>query len=119
MKSGKRDIQLGVKMPADDFAELKRAADVLGPAAILTNSSVILGLAKLKASDVLNPGAAPKKTKPRGWGIIGPQESVPRLPQAEDAISSSLPRDLLAHTIVPSLKLVNGTGEVKSLARAG
>lgn len=66
MKSGKRDIQLGVKMPADDFAELKRAADVLGPAAILTNSSVILGLAKLKASDVLNPGAAPKKTKPRG-----------------------------------------------------
>jgi hypothetical protein len=66
MKSGKRDIQVGVKMSADDFAELKRAADVLWPGAILTNSSVILGLAKLKVSDVLNPGAAPKKTKPRG-----------------------------------------------------
>ena len=66
MKSGKRDIQVGVKMSADDFAELKRAADVLWPGAILTNSSVILGLAKLKVRDVLNPGAAPKKTKPRG-----------------------------------------------------
>jgi hypothetical protein len=65
MKSGKRDIQVAVKMSADDFAELKRAADVLWAGAILTNSSVILGLAKLKASDVLNPGAAPKKSKPR------------------------------------------------------
>ena len=55
MKSGKRDIQVGVKMSADDFAELRRAADVLWPGAILTNSSVILGLAKLKASDVWNP----------------------------------------------------------------
>jgi hypothetical protein len=42
-------------MSANDFTELKRAADVLWPGAILTNSSVILGLAKLKASDVLNP----------------------------------------------------------------
>jgi hypothetical protein len=62
MKStGKREIQVGVKMSAEDFAELKRAADVLWPGAILTNSSVILGLAKLKASDVLN-----EKKKPRG-----------------------------------------------------
>jgi hypothetical protein len=53
------------KGTADDFAELKRAADVLWPGAILTNSSVILGLAKLKASDVLNPDVAPKKSKPR------------------------------------------------------
>jgi hypothetical protein len=66
MKSGKREVQVGVKMSAEDFAELKRAADVLWPGAILTNSSVIPGLAKLKASDVLNPGAAPKKPKPRG-----------------------------------------------------
>lgn len=58
--------KVGVKMSADNFAELKRAADLLWPGAILTNSSVILGLAKLKASDVLNSGAAPKKTKPRG-----------------------------------------------------
>ena len=63
MKSGKRDIQVGVKMSADDFAELKRAADVLWPGAILTNSSVILGLAKLKASDVLNPGTPKKPLK--------------------------------------------------------
>jgi hypothetical protein len=65
MKCGKRYIQVGVKMSADDFAELKRAEDVLWPGAILTNSSMILGLAKLKASDVLNPGGAPKKSKPR------------------------------------------------------
>jgi hypothetical protein len=58
----KRDIQVGVKMSAEDFAELKRAADLLWPGAILTNSSVILGLAKLKASDVLTA----KKPKPRG-----------------------------------------------------
>jgi hypothetical protein len=29
MKSAKRYIQVGVKMSADDFAELKRAEDVL------------------------------------------------------------------------------------------
>jgi len=44
------------KMSAEDFAELKQAAAMLGPGAILTNSSVILRLAKLKARDVLNPG---------------------------------------------------------------
>ena len=47
-------------MSAEDFAELKRAADVLWPGAILTNSSVILGLAKVKASDVLNPALRPR-----------------------------------------------------------
>jgi hypothetical protein len=35
-------------MSADDFAELKRAADVLWPGAILTNSSVILGIGEVE-----------------------------------------------------------------------
>jgi hypothetical protein len=39
------------------------ATDLLRPGAILANSSVILGLAKLKASDVLNPDTPKKPPK--------------------------------------------------------
>ena len=51
--TGKRTIQVNVKMTAADFAQLKRAADVLWPDAILSNSGIILGLAKIAARDVL------------------------------------------------------------------
>ena len=50
-------------MSADDFTELKQAATMLWPGAILTNSSVILGLAKLKASDVVESRVAVEEAK--------------------------------------------------------
>ncbi len=51
----KRDLQVNVKMSADDFAILKQAADTLWPRAILSNSAIILGLAKIAAEDIIKP----------------------------------------------------------------
>jgi hypothetical protein len=61
MQSSKRTVQVNVKMSAEDFDSLKRAADALWPRAILSNSGIILGLAKIAASDVLEPSTKRKK----------------------------------------------------------
>jgi len=61
--SGKRTVQVNVKMTAEDFALLQRAANALWPNAILSNSGIILGLAKLAANDVLKK---PSKARRRG-----------------------------------------------------
>ena len=45
--SSKRTVQVNVKMSVEDFEMFKRAADALWPNAVLTNSSIVLGLAKL------------------------------------------------------------------------
>ena len=50
---GKRTVQVNVKMNADDFATLKKAADRLWPDAIVSNSGILLGLAKIAAKDIL------------------------------------------------------------------
>ena len=51
--TGKRTIQVNVKMSSEDFGLLRRAADVLWPDAVLSNSSIILGLAKIAAKDIV------------------------------------------------------------------
>jgi hypothetical protein len=53
MQSSKRIVQVNIKMSAEDFELLKRAADSRWPDAILSNSGMILGLAKMAAKDVL------------------------------------------------------------------
>jgi len=50
--TGKRTIQVNVKMNASDFALLRKAAETLWPEAILSNSGIILGLAKIAAKDI-------------------------------------------------------------------
>jgi len=50
MAAGKRTVQVNVKMSAEDFAFLQKAANVLWPGAVLTNSGIVLGLAKLGAN---------------------------------------------------------------------
>jgi hypothetical protein len=45
-------------MSAGDFSSLQKAANVLWPDAILSNSGIILGLARLAAKEIL------KKKKP-------------------------------------------------------
>jgi hypothetical protein len=60
MQSSKRTVQVNVKMSGEDFESLKRAADTLWPGAILSNSGIILGLAKITAKDVFQ-----KQTKSR------------------------------------------------------
>ena len=49
----KRTTQVNVKMSAEDFATLQKAARVLWPGAVLTNSGIVLGLAKIGATEAL------------------------------------------------------------------
>ncbi len=51
--TGKRTVQVNVKMSAEDFGLLQRAATALWPEAILSNSGIILGLARIAARNVL------------------------------------------------------------------
>lgn len=53
MTNGKRTVQVNVKMSGEDFELLKRAAHKLWPEAVISNSGVVLGLAKIAAKDVL------------------------------------------------------------------
>jgi hypothetical protein len=56
--SGKRTIQVNVKMSEDDYKLLHAAASALWPEAILSNSGILLGLARIAAKDRL--GKTPK-----------------------------------------------------------
>jgi len=56
----KRTIQVNVKMTQEDFDFLKKAADKRWPDAVMTNSGVVLGLAKIAARVTLG-----KKRKKR------------------------------------------------------
>jgi hypothetical protein len=47
---GKRTVQVNVKMSGEDFALLKKAAEKLWPDAIISNSGILLGLAKIAAT---------------------------------------------------------------------
>ncbi len=51
--TGKRTVQVNVKMSSEDFNTLQKAANALWPEAILSNSGILLGLAKLAAKDIL------------------------------------------------------------------
>jgi len=47
---GKRTVQVNVKMSAEDFALLQKAAQKLWPDAIISNSGIPLGLARIAAT---------------------------------------------------------------------
>jgi hypothetical protein len=49
----KRTIQVNVKMSEEDFALLKKAADKHWPDAVMTNSGIVLALARITARDIL------------------------------------------------------------------
>jgi hypothetical protein len=53
----KRTVQVNVKMSPEDFDLLKKAAEKRWPDAVMTNSGIVLALAKIAARDGL------KKTK--------------------------------------------------------
>jgi uncharacterized protein (DUF1778 family) len=50
---GKRDRQLNVRLTGDDITLMTRAAGVAWPGAILSTSSIMLSLARLKAEEIL------------------------------------------------------------------
>jgi len=49
----KRTIQVNVKMSEEDFALLKKAADRRWPDAVITNSGIVLALARIAARGIL------------------------------------------------------------------
>ncbi|MGA7189833.1 MAG: hypothetical protein WBY66_15170 [Candidatus Acidiferrales bacterium] len=52
----KRTVQVNVKMSPQDFDLLKKAASKKWPGAVVTNSGIVRGLAKIAARDVLRKG---------------------------------------------------------------
>ena len=52
-KRMKRTTQVNVKMNEEDFALLQKAAEKRWPDAILTNSGIVLALAKISARQIL------------------------------------------------------------------
>jgi hypothetical protein len=50
---GKRSVQVNVRLSEVDFALIKKAAAKLWPSAVLSNSGILLGLAKLAANETL------------------------------------------------------------------
>jgi hypothetical protein len=58
----KRTVQVNVKMTEEDFALLKKASEKRWPDAVITNSGVVLALARIAARDILHS----KKGKEKG-----------------------------------------------------
>ena len=52
----KRTVQVNVKMSPADFSLLKKAAEKKWPDAVMTNSGIVLGLAKISAREILLRG---------------------------------------------------------------
>jgi hypothetical protein len=50
---GKRSVQVNVRLSEEDFALIKKAAAKRWPSAVLSNSGILLGLAKLAANETL------------------------------------------------------------------
>jgi uncharacterized protein (DUF1778 family) len=50
---GKRTVSVTVKMSAEDYSLLQKAANTIWPKAVLTRSSIVLGLARIGAETVL------------------------------------------------------------------
>jgi hypothetical protein len=56
----KRTIQVNVKMTQEDFALLQKAAEKRWPDAVMTNSGIVLALARIAARDTLKE---PKRSR--------------------------------------------------------
>jgi hypothetical protein len=49
----KRTVQVNVKMTEEDFKTLRKAAEKRWPDAVMTNSGIVLGLAKIASREIL------------------------------------------------------------------
>ncbi len=56
----KRTIQVNVKMTEEDFALLRKAAEKRWPDAVMTNSGIVLALARIAAKQTLTRPKARK-----------------------------------------------------------
>jgi hypothetical protein len=57
----KRTVQVNVKMTEEDFALLRKAAEEHWPDAVMTNSGIVLALARIAARDMLTGKKVSKK----------------------------------------------------------
>jgi hypothetical protein len=55
----KRTTQVNVKMTEEDFALLRKAAEERWPDAVMTNSGIVLALARIAAKEIM--GARKKR----------------------------------------------------------
>jgi hypothetical protein len=62
-EAGKHIVQVNVKMSEDDFALLQQAAEKLWPDAIISNSGIVLGLARIAARQTLGDRPHGKRKK--------------------------------------------------------
>lgn len=51
----KRTMQINVKLSPEDFQLLKKAAEKKWPDAVMTNSGILLGLARIAAKTIVAP----------------------------------------------------------------
>jgi hypothetical protein len=49
----KRTVQVNVKMTEEDFSLLQKASDKHWPDAVMTNSGIVLALARIAAKEIL------------------------------------------------------------------
>jgi hypothetical protein len=49
----KRTVQVNVKVTEEDFTTLRKAAEKRWPDAVMTNSGIVLGLARIAAREIL------------------------------------------------------------------
>jgi hypothetical protein len=59
----KRTVQVNVKMTEEDFALLRKAAEEHWRDAVMTNSGIVLALARIAARDILGQKKASKKKR--------------------------------------------------------
>ncbi len=50
----KRTVQVNVKMTEEDFTMLRKAAEKEWPDAVMTNSGIVLALARIAAREILH-----------------------------------------------------------------
>lgn len=56
--TGKRTVQVNVRMSETDFDLLQKAASLLWPGAVISNSGILLGLARLAAREALGDSSS-------------------------------------------------------------
>ena len=61
--TGKRTLQVNVKMTGDDFDLLQKAARNRWPDAVVSNSGIVLGLAKIAARSILKEGSSKSRRR--------------------------------------------------------
>ena len=60
----KRTVQVNVKMTEDDFRMLRKAAEKRWPDAVITNSGIVLALARIAARETLGTKEPKQREKP-------------------------------------------------------